>query len=160
MAVVGWLAILLFLASSSDAKHKKKASSCERLSISLCKGIGYEWTVFPNPLTQIPTQNITARLTTLYPYLAKFNCTKSNPLSFVCSVYAPKCFPKTRSHVIPPCREFCQQAVGRCPESLEMFDLSWPETLDCSKYPTAGGARQCINDSNMNVVKPSHRRGK
>lgn len=160
MASFVWLTVVLFLACSSTIEARRKRPQCTKLHIKECQSLGYNSTIFPNPLTNITSQNTTAEYLKFLPWLAQLNCTQLiDPMPFLCSVYVPKCFPKSKKapkYVIPPCREFCQKAVGDCPQKAKQIQsqwpVQWPRVLKCSSYPEAG-SKSCIKDESLTVVK-------
>lgn len=64
---------------------------------------------------------------------------------FLCALYAPVCTEYGRMTL--PCRRLCLQAKSDCYKLLEMFGVSWPEEMDCSRLvqepvQPSGGAPQ------------------
>ena len=156
MAVV-WLIVVFLLTCLSSSEAKGKRSTCQKLNITLCQGLGYKWTMFPNPITKMKNQKMTAKLEKFYPQLRKLKCTKVNPLPFFCSVYAPRCFPVMPNGVVLPCRRFCEDAVGTCPQLMAKFDIQWPQTLNCSRFPEASSGQICINETNLAIMGGNNR---
>lgn len=64
--------------------------------------------------------------------LIKVNCSEDIHL-FLCSIYVPMC--SVLEEPIPPCRSLCESA-RRCEDIMRKFEHSWPENLECSKFPT------------------------
>ncbi|CAB3987202.1 frizzled-5-like [Paramuricea clavata] len=145
-----WMAIALLLACSltteARARRKfKKGRRCEKITVSSCGNFAYQRTKFPNPFTNITTQDETNNLTAFIPALTRLNCTATDPMPFLCSVYVPVCTPDLRT-VIPPCREFCEKAVGSCPALMvAAYGIQWPSPLDCSNYPSKMGGQVCLS---------------
>nr|XP_015200215.1 PREDICTED: frizzled-3 isoform X4 [Lepisosteus oculatus] len=52
---------------------------------------------------------------------------------FLCALYAPVCTEYGR--VSLPCRRLCQRAHRDCTKLMEMFGVSWPEEMECSRFP-------------------------
>lgn len=144
------MAIALLLACSliTEARPRRKlnkARRCEKITVSSCGNFAYQRTKFPNPFTNITTQDETSNLTAFIPALTRLNCTATDPMPFLCSVYVPVCTPDLRT-VIPPCREFCEKAVGSCPALMAAtYGIQWPSPLDCSNYPSKKGGQICLS---------------
>ena len=148
MALI-WLGIVLLFASSFPGEARRKFNRgrknvCERITIPECASLGYQWTKFPNPFTNISSQAATNNLTRFLPVLAQLNCTKTSALPFLCSVYVPLCIPGSKKQFTPPCREFCARSVGSCPALAQRYGIQWPSTLDCSNYPSKSEAGKCM----------------
>ena len=140
-----WLGFVLLIAScitTEAGRRMNKVKKCEKIAVPECANLGYQRTKFPNPFTNISTQEETNNLTRFLPVLARLNCTKTNAMPFLCSVYVPIC--TMRKPIIPPCREFCERAVGSCPALAESFGIPWPSALVCSNYPTKRSGERCI----------------
>lgn len=121
---------------------------CEPLNtdvLQLCKDIAYNETRFPNFLKQ-KSQQEAASETTLYLPLIRINCSPVLKL-FLCSIYAPPCV-KNYSSALKPCREMCEKAKAGCEDFMKRFSFSWPEYIDCWKFPSFNGPEACITDEN------------
>jgi len=51
---------------------------------------------------------------------------------FLCALYAPVCMEYGR--VTLPCRRLCQRAYSECSKLMEMFGVSWPEDMECTRW--------------------------
>lgn len=156
-----WLGMVLLLASSLsiEARRKnKKLKTCEKLAIPECANLGYQRTRFPNPLTNITTQEETRNLTRYLSILDQLNCTKSNAMPFLCSVYVPVCSEKRP--VSLPCREFCEKAVGYCPALAASYGVQWPAALLCSRYPSEKGDGKCLKKLRYKTKGVKGKKGK
>lgn len=51
---------------------------------------------------------------------------------FLCALYAPVCMEYGR--VTLPCRRLCQRAHSECSKLMEMFGVSWPEDMECTRW--------------------------
>lgn len=51
---------------------------------------------------------------------------------FLCALYAPVCTEYGR--VTLPCRHLCQRAKSDCYKLMDMFGVSWPDEMECSRY--------------------------
>ncbi|MEQ2292105.1 Frizzled-3 [Ameca splendens] len=52
---------------------------------------------------------------------------------FLCAIYAPVCTEYGR--MTSPCRRLCLQAKSDCYQLMDMFGVSWPEEMDCNRFP-------------------------
>lgn len=50
---------------------------------------------------------------------------------FLCALYAPVCVVYGR--VSLPCRSLCQRSRDQCHKLMDIFGVSWPEDMDCSR---------------------------
>lgn len=51
---------------------------------------------------------------------------------FLCALYAPVCTEYGR--VTLPCRRLCQRAKSDCYKLMDMFGVTWPDEMECSRY--------------------------
>jgi hypothetical protein len=121
---------------------------CEPLNpevLPLCKDIAYNETRFPNFMKQ-KSQQEAASETSIYLPLVRINCSPVLKL-FLCSLYAPPCI-KNYSSTLKPCREMCEKAKSGCEDFMKRFSYSWPDYIDCWRFPSFNGAEACITDEN------------
>ncbi|KAG7244263.1 hypothetical protein INR49_004401, partial [Caranx melampygus] len=52
---------------------------------------------------------------------------------FLCALYTPVCTEYGRMTL--PCRRLCLQAKSDCYKLMDMFGVSWPEEMDCNRFP-------------------------
>ncbi|TWW69163.1 Frizzled-3 [Takifugu flavidus] len=52
---------------------------------------------------------------------------------FLCALYAPVCTEYGRMTL--PCRRLCLQARSDCYKLMDMFGVSWPQEMDCNRFP-------------------------
>lgn len=145
-----WLGIVLLLATSLPSEARRKINKgrknvCEKVTVPECANLGYKWTKFPNPFTNISSQAETNNLTRFLPVLARLDCKTKSTMHFLCSVYVPSCQAGSKRQIVPPCQEFCQRSVGSCPALAASYGIQWPSSLDCSNYPSKSKDKECIN---------------
>lgn len=124
---------------------------CEPLNtevLQLCKDIAYNETRFPNFMKQKSQQEAAAD-TALYLPLIRINCSPVLKL-FLCSLYAPPCV-RNYSSTLRPCREMCEKAKSGCEDFMKRFSFSWPDYIDCWRFPSFNGPEACVTDENYNV---------
>ncbi|CAH0404753.1 unnamed protein product [Chilo suppressalis] len=106
---------------------------CEPITIPFCQQIRYNETIFPNILNHAKQEDAGPEVHQFTPLL-KINCSPDLKF-FLCSVYAPVC--TILDKPIPPCRHLCESAKHNCAELMMRYGLSWPEQLQCAKFPVA-----------------------
>jgi hypothetical protein len=132
--------------SPSHLSQQVENSKCEPLNtnvLQLCKNIAYNETRFPNFMKQ-NTQEEAAADTAFYLPLIRINCSPVLKL-FLCTLYAPPC---VTNYTLPlkPCREMCEKAKSGCEDYMTRFKFSWPEYIDCWRFPSFNGAEACVTD--------------
>ncbi|KAI1292107.1 Frizzled-1 [Halotydeus destructor] len=116
---------------------------CEPITIQLCKDIRYNETIMPNLLGHQKQEEAGQDVHQFFP-LVKVQCSPDLQF-FLCSMYAPVC--TILEKAIPPCRSLCQSARLNCEELMVRFGFRWPENLECSKFPEAGGEELCVGET-------------
>ncbi|NXL67798.1 FZD3 protein, partial [Chordeiles acutipennis] len=66
---------------------------------------------------------------------------------FLCALYAPVCMEYGR--VTLPCRRLCQRAYSECSKLMEMFGVSWPEDMECTRFPDCDEPYPRLVDLNL-----------
>ena len=147
-----WAVVLLCCLSDSRAENGDPAAGfsntrvldlgpqrpthgrCEAIKIPLCRDIQYNETIMPNLLNHRKQDDAGLEVHQFFP-LVKVECSPKLKL-FLCSMYVPVC--TMLEEAIPPCRGLCLEAKSGCETLMNRFGFSWPESLDCSKFPTDG----------------------
>lgn len=126
---------------------------CEPITIEICQNIRYNQTIFPNLLHHANQEDAGPEIRQLAP-LIKVNCSPDLKF-FLCSVYAPVC--TILDTAIPPCRHLCESARQNCDELMTKFSSTWPEHLDCNKFPVATDESViCVGDNNLTHESRKH----
>lgn len=149
MATVSSLLLLhsmIHLVSStiSDRDSLPHHGRCEPITIALCKDILYNETIMPNLLNHQKQEDAGLEVHQFFP-LVKVKCSPDLQI-FLCTVYAPVC--TVIDKPIPPCRSLCLSARSGCEGLMNKFGFQWPESLECSRYPEAGGGDLCVGENN------------
>ena len=121
-------------------------SKCEPLNtdvLHMCKDIAYNETRYPNFMKQKSQQEAAAD-TAFYLPLIRINCSPVLKL-FLCTLYAPPCV-ANYTLTLKPCREMCEKAKLGCEDYMTKFQFSWPEYIDCWRFPAFNGAEACVTD--------------
>ncbi|CAG9773124.1 unnamed protein product [Ceutorhynchus assimilis] len=106
--------------------------TCEPIRVDLCMGLGYNMTGMPNLGGNDVQQEADYNLKSYSP-LIQYGCSQQLKL-FLCSVYVPMCTEKV-ANPIGPCRGLCESVRSRCYPVLQGFGFSWPDALNCSRFP-------------------------
>lgn len=116
---------------------------CEPITIPLCKDIPYNETIMPNLLNHQKQEDAGLEVHQFFP-LVKVQCSPDLQF-FLCTMYAPVCTIIERA--IPPCRSLCMKAREGCEALMNNFGFQWPKSLDCDKFPEAGGEVLCVGEN-------------
>ena len=127
-------------------QHPSKVGQCERITIQMCVGIGYNMTRMPNFFGHT-SQSEAAPLIHEFMPLVHYGC-HDHLLFFLCSLYAPMCSEQV-DMIIPACRPMCEDVRASCAPVMERFDFRWPESMDCNKLPRSK------DRSNLCMVAPN-----
>lgn len=146
-----WLIVLLGPAAGFQGKVTTRVSErdslphhnkCEPITVPFCQHMPYNDTIMPNILHHAKQEDAALEVHQFYP-LVKIKC-NSNLQFFLCSVYVPVC--TILDLPIPPCRSLCLSAREGCEEIMNKFGFSWPENLDCEKFPEPPDI--CVGENN------------
>ncbi|XP_074540338.1 uncharacterized protein LOC141801260 [Halichoeres trimaculatus] len=103
---------------------------CEPITIPVCQGLSYNQTMTPNLLGHVSQRDAMMKMSFFNSFVQTM-CSVDIRF-FVCTVYAPKC---VAGELQKPCRSFCQRAREGCESRMRSFGISWPEELQCNKFP-------------------------
>lgn len=106
--------------------------TCDPIEIPTCKGQGYNVTGMPNLAGNDMQRDAQLQLNTFNP-LIQYGCS-SQLTFFLCSVFVPMCTDKVKDP-IGPCRPMCESVKRKCQPVLQEFGFSWPDILNCTKFP-------------------------
>ncbi|XP_029577282.1 frizzled-3-like isoform X2 [Salmo trutta] len=105
--------------------------TCEPITLRLCQGLPYNSTFMPNHLNHYDQQTAALAMEPFHP-IVNLQCS-SELRMFLCALYAPVCTEYGRMTL--PCRRPCQRAKGDCYKLMDMFGVTWPEEMDCNRFP-------------------------
>ncbi|CAG0913319.1 unnamed protein product [Notodromas monacha] len=71
---------------------------------------------------------------------------------FLCSLFTPVCLDQGLDRPIYPCRSLCEAVQAGCEGRMRTYGFSWPEMLNCSKYPVDND--MCIPPLTPTVKEP------
>ncbi|XP_012993942.1 frizzled-3a isoform X2 [Esox lucius] len=105
--------------------------TCEPITLRMCQGLPYNSTFMPNLLNHYDQQTAALAMEPFHP-MVNLQCS-SELRMFLCALYAPVCTEYGRMTL--PCRLLCQKARGDCYKLMDMFGVTWPEEMDCNRFP-------------------------
>uniref|UniRef100_A0A4W5MM54 Frizzled-3 n=1 Tax=Hucho hucho TaxID=62062 RepID=A0A4W5MM54_9TELE len=136
---MSWSLFLLFLwslCSSCLSIHAETAEShstftCEPIGLRMCQDLPYNTTFMPNLLNHYDQQTAALAMEPFHP-MVNLQCSEDLRM-FLCALYAPVCMEYGR--VSMPCRALCHRAKRDCHKLMEMFGVTWPDEIECSRFP-------------------------
>ncbi|XP_030577316.1 frizzled-3a isoform X2 [Archocentrus centrarchus] len=105
--------------------------TCEPITLRMCQGLPYNATFMPNSLNHYDQQTAALAMEPFHP-MVNLQCSAELRM-FLCALYAPVCTEYGR--ITLPCRRLCLQAKSDCYKLMDMFGVSWPEEMDCNRFP-------------------------
>nr|XP_032832688.1 frizzled-4 [Petromyzon marinus] len=120
------------LAAGDGGDDDEDERRCEPIRISMCHHLGYNVTRMPNLLGNELQLDAELQLQTFTP-LIQYGCSQQLQF-FLCSVFVPMCTEKV-DIPIGPCGSMCLGVKTRCEPVLNEFGFSWPDSLNCSRFP-------------------------
>ncbi|XP_070590997.1 frizzled-3 isoform X3 [Erythrolamprus reginae] len=131
MAVIWMIHYLWLLAVLAGCSGGHSLFSCEPIILRMCQDLPYNTTFMPNLLNHYDQQTAALAMEPFHP-MVNLDCSRDfRP--FLCALYAPVCMEYGR--VTLPCRRICQRAYNECSKLMEMFGVSWPEDMECNRFP-------------------------
>ncbi|XP_039637998.1 frizzled-3a isoform X2 [Perca fluviatilis] len=105
--------------------------TCEPITLRMCQGLPYNSTYMPNILNHYDQQTAALAMEPFHP-MVNLQCSPELRM-FLCALYAPVCTEYGRMTL--PCRRLCLQAKSDCYKLMDMFGVSWPQEMDCDRFP-------------------------
>ncbi|XP_074509017.1 uncharacterized protein LOC141778565 isoform X2 [Sebastes fasciatus] len=116
---------------SQDFSFTQTSSTCETITVPLCRDLPYTETVFPNILGQKTQDEAGLEIHQFFPLIRLGCSTHLKP--FLCSIYTPECVSGAPR---PPCRTLCEHARSGCQPVMTKFGFQWPEIFRCEALTT------------------------
>ena len=114
--------------------------TCEPVTAEICK-MEYKRTTFPNKVNGFNTQTDALKEFSSFPIESPTLQICSSMLKpFLCSYYFPPCVTTFNCGAVGPCNTLCEQVRGSCEPLLLKHNHTWPDHLDCTKFPTSTSA--------------------
>ena len=116
------------------------STQCERIQISFCQNVGYNWT----SQAWREQQNSLTRLETFVP-VVRTRCSQAI-VHFLCAFHVPEC--QAQQTVLQPCRDMCELVQERCLAAFQRAGISWP--VNCGSLPTR--SQSCSGPTDLTAV--------
>ncbi|XP_077376020.1 frizzled-3-like [Festucalex cinctus] len=128
--------LLIFAAPPAGTIHMEATEShsefsCEPIRLRMCQDLPYNATFMPNLLNHYDQQTAALAMEPFHP-IVNLVCSPDLRM-FLCALYAPVCV--VYGQVSLPCRALCQRAKEDCQRLMEIFGLTWPEDMECNRFP-------------------------
>ncbi|KAM9826685.1 frizzled-3b isoform X1 [Syngnathus typhle] len=128
--------LLLFMAPPAGTIHMEVIEShnefsCEPIKLRMCQDLPYNATFMPNLLNHYDQQTAALAMEPFHP-VVNLVCSPDLRM-FLCALYAPVCV--VYGHVSLPCRALCWRAKDDCQRLMDIFGLTWPDDIECSRFP-------------------------
>ncbi|XP_037306255.1 frizzled-3a [Pungitius pungitius] len=112
-------------------KESHSLFTCEPITLRMCQELPYNSTYMPNILNHYDQQTAALAMEPFHP-MVNLHCSPDLRM-FLCALYAPLCTEYGRMTL--PCRRLCLQAKSDCYKLMDMFGVSWPQEMDCNRFP-------------------------
>lgn len=130
--------------------HHTPTGRCEEITIPMCRGIGYNLTLFPNEMNHETQDEAGLEVHQFWP-LVEIRC--SDDLKFfLCSMYTPICM-EDYHKPLPACQSVCIRARDGCAPIMLQYNFQWPERMACENFPKYG------DPNNLCMEQPSYTTG-
>ncbi|XP_056623788.1 frizzled-3b isoform X2 [Triplophysa dalaica] len=125
-----------------DAVGSHSMFTCESIGLRMCQDLPYNTTFMPNLLNHYDQQTAALAMEPFHP-MVNLQCSP-DLRPFLCALYAPVCMEYGR--VSLPCRGLCIRAKRDCQKLMDMFDVTWPEEMECSRFPNCDESYPRVED--------------
>ena len=126
---------------------KNPNTRCEEIKISMCRGIGYNMTSFPNEMNHDTQEEAGLEANQFFP-LVEMKCSPDLKF-FLCSLYMPICI-EDYHKPLPVCRSVCERARSGCAPIMQQYSFQWPDRMSCERFPLNG------DPDNLCMEEPSY----
>ena len=141
---------LILLSSCVELCVGIREAKCEKITIPMCRDIGYNMTYMPNQFNHDTQEEAGLEVHQFWP-LVEIQCSPDLKF-FLCSMYTPICV--TNYHKpLPACRSVCERAKAGCAPLMRQYGFAWPERMRCEELPEFGKSDQLCMDFNTSESK-------
>uniref|UniRef100_A0AAV2K033 Uncharacterized protein n=1 Tax=Knipowitschia caucasica TaxID=637954 RepID=A0AAV2K033_KNICA len=141
-----WSLVVLLGSAAAGAE-----SRCERITLPLCKTVGYNFTRMPNQLKHSTQEEAGLEAHQFWP-LVSIRCS-ADLRFFLCSLYTPICL-EDYDDPLPPCRSVCERARAGCAPLMRQYGFPWPERMRCELLPDQSERHTLCLDHNHSTTAP------
>ncbi|XP_041981980.1 frizzled-9-like [Aricia agestis] len=124
-----------------------EGGKCERITLSQCQDLKYNWTAMPNLLGHNDQKEAEEAMSAFSGLLAS-ECSP-HARFLLCSAFAPLCSAQVAGSV-SACRALCERVVADCRAQLRLL----PAPLDCAAFPQRPGRRLCMRPPDAGDPEP------
>ena len=138
-----------FIQASLVSVPETFPSTCQTITLPLCKDLPYTETVLPTILGHKTQEEAHLGMSGLLP-LVQTGCSP-HLKPFLCSLYLPKC---ESGKAQSPCKTLCEQVRAGCEPVMNRFAVQWPEILNCETF----GTESCGQVSQHHLLEKKNRK--
>ncbi|XP_068617738.1 frizzled-10-like [Battus philenor] len=143
------LSVVLLCACLAAADQEEvEGGKCERIKLSQCQDLGYNWTAMPN-LMGHRDQKEAQEVMEKYSSIITSECSV-HARFLLCSAFAPLCSEQV-SGSVSACRALCETVSEDCKDQLKV--LAPDVALDCSAFPLRAVRRLCMRPPNASELE-------
>ncbi|XP_033633822.1 uncharacterized protein LOC117295337 isoform X8 [Asterias rubens] len=118
------------------------AAACDDVIESLCQpGFNYTQTAMTSSLRDLLRDDRNLKMLQSLPF-AELECSPYMQ-NLLCAFYATRCDQEGGRPALFPCRELCAEVKSGCATVMESFGFSWPENLECERFPSHTYGQEC-----------------
>ncbi|XP_026495849.1 frizzled-10-like [Vanessa tameamea] len=143
-----FLCIFLLVWMVAADQEEVEGGKCERIKLSQCQDLGYNWTAMPNLMGHRDQKEAEEAMTAFTGILASECSVHARFL--LCSAFAPLCSEQV-SGSVSACRALCEKVVEDCKEQIKLLPPSIK--LDCSAFPLRPDRRLCMRPPNASELE-------
>ncbi|CAH2043192.1 unnamed protein product, partial [Iphiclides podalirius] len=143
------LSVVLLCACLAAADQEDvEGGKCERIKLSQCQDLGYNWTAMPN-LMGHRDQKEAEEAMQKFAGVISSECSM-HARFLLCSAFAPLCSEQV-SGSVSACRALCESVSADCEKELAQLA---PTVLDCGAFPLRAVRRLCMRPPNASELVP------
>ncbi|XP_077283118.1 frizzled-4-like [Arctopsyche grandis] len=141
--------VAVFGEDVSEGWDQSPKYNCQKITIPMCQGLGYNLTVMPNFMENTDQKQAEEQLLKYMPLVQPQQCSE-NIRYFLCSVFAPLCSEHVRG-AIASCRSLCLTVRNDCLPRMAGLDLE-SSLFNCSRFPDSENQICMQNPNNTDTT--------
>ncbi|CAK1586687.1 unnamed protein product [Parnassius mnemosyne] len=139
--------VLLCACLAAADQEEIEGGKCERIKLSQCQDLGYNWTAMPNLMGHRDQKEAEEAMEKFASIVAS-ECS-IHARFFLCSAFAPLCSEQV-SGSVSACRALCETVAEDCKEQIKL--LVPAVTLDCAVFPDSAVRKLCMRPPNASEL--------